>query len=77
MRPDGPEKDNTRKGALFLKRILESNSPRSMSMSAGKSFPWHFAEGFVNLANGHLIKGAKAFLSPIKVPKLPKEENAQ
>ena len=72
--PDGPEKDNTRKGALFLKRILESNSLRSMSMSAGKSFPWNFAEGFVNLANGRLIKGAKAFLSPIKTPKLPKEE---
>ncbi|MBR3099347.1 MAG: glycoside hydrolase family 3 C-terminal domain-containing protein [Clostridia bacterium] len=72
--PDGPEKDNTRKGALFLKRILESNSLRSMSMSAGKSFPWNFAEGFVNLANGRLIKGAKAFLSPIKTPTLPKEE---
>ena len=72
--PDGPEKENTRKGALFLKRILESNSLRSMSMSAGKSFPWNFAEGFVNLANGRLIKGAKAFLSPIKTPKLPKEE---
>lgn len=72
--PDGPEKENARKGALFLKRILESNSLRSMSMSAGKSFPWNFAEGFVNLANGHLIKGAKAFLSPIQVPKLPKEE---
>ena len=75
--PDGPEKENMRKGALFLKRILESNSLRSMSMSSGKSFPWNFAEGFVHLANGHLIKGAKAFLSPIKAPKLPKEENAK
>ena len=33
---DGPEKDNRKKGALFLKRILESNSLRSMSMSAGE-----------------------------------------
>ena len=73
--PDGPDKENARKGAVFLKRILESNSLRSMSMSAGKSFPWNFAKGFVNLANGHLIKGAKAFLSPVKVPKLPKEES--
>ncbi|MBQ8160388.1 MAG: glycoside hydrolase family 3 C-terminal domain-containing protein [Clostridia bacterium] len=72
--PDGPEKDNMRKGALFLQRILESNSLRSMSMSAGKSFPWNFAEGFMHLSNGHLLRGVKAFLSPIKAPRLPKEE---
>ena len=72
--PDGPEKDNKRKGALFLKRILESNSPRSMSMSAGKSMPYNFAQGFVELTNGHLIRGAKCFLSTINVPELPKEE---
>lgn len=73
--PDGPEKENARKGALFLKRILESNSLRSMSMSAGQSMPWHFANGFMELTNGHLIKGAKCFMTPIQVPKLPKEEN--
>lgn len=75
--PDGPEKENARKGALFLKRILESNSLRSMSMSAGQSMPWHVANGMMEMANGHLIKGLKCFLSPVKVPKLPKEENAQ
>ena len=75
--PDGPEKENARKGALFLKRILESNSLRSMSMSAGQSMPWHVANGMMEMANGHLIKGIKCFLSPVKVPKLPKEENAQ
>ncbi len=73
--PDGPEKENKRKGARFLRRILESNSPRSMSMTAGKSMPYNFAEGFVELANGHLIKGALCFTRRIKVPKLPKEEN--
>jgi len=71
---DGPEKDNKRKGALFLRRILESNSLRSMSMTAGKSFPYNFAQGFVELTNGHLLKGAAFFLKKIKVPKLPKEE---
>ncbi len=71
--PEGPEKENTRKGALFMKRILESGSLRSMSMSAGKSFQWNFAEGFVNLANGHLLKGAFCFLRRIKVPPLPRE----
>jgi len=72
--PEGPERDNKAKGAQFLRRILESNSPRSMSMTAGKSFPYNFAEGFVELTNGHLIRGAACFLKKIKAPKLPKEE---
>jgi len=46
-----------------------------MSMSAGDSFPYNYAEGFAALANGHIIKGLKSFLTPIKVPKLPKEHN--
>ena len=71
---DGAEKDNKRKGAQFLHRILESNSPRSMSMTAGQSMPYNFAQGFVELTNGHLIKGARCFMKKIKVPKLPKEE---
>ena len=71
---DGPEKDNQVKGARFLRRILESNSLRSMSMSAGQSMPWHVAVGMKEMANGHLVKSIKSFLSPVKVPKLPKEE---
>lgn len=63
---DGPEKDNRKKGALFLKRILESNSLRSMSMSAGLSFPYNFAIGFMEMGNGHPIKGFKAFASKIE-----------
>ena len=73
--PDGPEKDNKKKGAFFLRRILESNSPRSMSMTAGKSMPYNFAQGFVELTNGHLLKGARCFMTKIDVPKLPKEKN--
>ena len=72
--PDGPEKDNKRKGAQFLRRILESNSLRSMSMTAGKSMPWNFAQGFVELTNGHLFKGIRCFTKKINVPKLPKED---
>lgn len=73
--PEGAERDNKIKGAIFLKRILESNSIITMSMSAGKSCPYNFAQGFVNMANGHLIKGIKCFCTKIKVPKLPKQEN--
>lgn len=72
--PDGPEKENARKGALFLKRILESNSLRSMSMSAGQSMPWHVANGMMEMTNGHLIRGIRCFLSPVKVPPLPRNE---
>ena len=72
---EGIEKDNKIKGAMFLKRILESNSIITMSMSAGKSMPYHFAKGFVDLSNGHLIKGIKDFTSPIKVDVLPKYTN--
>lgn len=72
--PKGAERDNKIKGAMFLKRILESNSIITMSMSAGKSCPYNFAQGFVNLANGHLIKGIKCFCTKIKVPLLPKDK---
>ena len=71
--PEGLEKDNRIKGALFLSRILESNSLRSMSMSASKSFPYNFALGFMEMANGHIIKGIKHFLTKIEAPELPKE----
>ena len=72
--PEGPERDNRLKGATFLKRVLVTNSLRSMSMSAGKSFPYNVATGFMEMANGRLLKGIKAFLTPVKAPKLPKEE---
>ena len=72
--PEGAERDNKIKGALFLKRILESNSIRSMSMSAGQSCPYNFAQGFMHFANGRLFSGVKCFCTKIKVPKLPKDE---
>ncbi len=70
--PEGVERDNKIKGAMFLKRILESNSLISMSMCAAKSMPYNFALGFMHLTNGHLIKGIKCFCTKIKVPALPK-----
>ena len=72
--PDGPEKENALKGALFLKRIYESNSLRSMSMCAGDKMPFNVAEGFAAIANGHLLRGTRCLLRKIKVPKLPKSD---
>lgn len=74
--PKGPEKENARKGALFLRRVLENNCLRSMSMSSGGSLPWHVARGMMEVANGHLLRGIRCFLSPIRVPPLPKEERS-
>ena len=71
--PEGPERDNKVKGARFMRRILESNSLISMSMCAGKAFPYNYAVGFAELANGRLIRGIRAFMSPARVPPLPKE----
>lgn len=73
--PEGSERDNKIKGAIFLKRILESNSLISLSMSSSGSFPYNFALGFKELSNGHLIKGIKEFLGKIKAPELPKNKN--
>ena len=75
--PEGAERDNKIKGAMFLKRILESNSIITMSMSAGKSCPYHFAKGFVDLANGRIIKGIKDFCSSVKTAALPKNEDKE
>jgi beta-glucosidase len=72
--PAGPERDNAIKGAFFMKRIMDSNSPRSLSMCAGNQMPYNFAQGFAELTNGHLFKGIRCFMTKIKVPKLPKEE---
>lgn len=73
--PEGVERDNKIKGAIFLKRILESNSIITMSMSAGRSCPYNFAKGFVDMANGHIFKGIKDFCTPIKASALPKDKN--
>ncbi len=72
--PEGPERDNALKGAFFMKRIMDSNSPRSLSMCAGRQMPYNYAQGFAELTNGHLFKGIRCFIKKIDVPKLPKEE---
>ena len=72
--PQGPERDNRLKGAYFLKKNMESNTLRSMSMCAGSTLPYNFALGLVETANGRIFKAIRYFLSPIRVPKLPKDE---
>ena len=72
--PESIEKENMIKGALSLHKMLETNSLITMTMSAGNSFPYNFAEGFMNFSNFHIIKGIKNFTTKIDAPKLPDEE---
>ena len=72
--PEGAERDNKIKGAIFLERILDSNSIITMSMSAGASCPYNMAEMFVYLANGKIFKGLKCLCCGIKAPPLPKDK---
>lgn len=72
--PKGEERNNRLKGAIFLRRILESNTLISMSMSSGKTFPYNFAEAFMYIANGNLIKGIKCFCKKIQISELPKDK---
>ncbi|MGN1025941.1 MAG: beta-glucosidase [Faecousia sp.] len=75
--PEGVERDNKIKGAQFLRRILESNSIRSMSMTSGKNLPYNFANGFMELTNGHWLRGVRCFCTPVKVPQLPKHDTSK
>ncbi len=65
----GPKKDNRIKGALFLKRIFNSNSFICMSNSSAKQLTYNIANGIVLLANGHVFKGIKSIFTRIKLPK--------
>ena len=69
--PDGIEKENKLKGAEMLTVILDSNSIISLSMCSSGGFPYNFACGFRDLANGHLFKGIGQFMKKIKAPELP------
>ena len=71
---DGVEKSNNLKEAFFLRRVLESNSLRSMSMTSRGALPFNRAQGLAEISNGHILKGAALFLKKIKVPELPKDE---
>lgn len=65
----GPKKDNRIKGALFLKRIFNSNSFICMSNSSAKQLTYNITNGIVLLANGHVFKGIKSIFTRIKLPK--------
>ena len=57
--PDSIERDTRIKNTYFVVRLMPKNTIRSMCMSSGGKLQYNIAEGLVNMANGHLIKGLK------------------
>ncbi len=60
--PDSLERNTRMKNAYFVVRMMPSNSIRSMCMSSSGKLPYQIATGFVEMANGHLLKGMKVIL---------------
>lgn len=71
--PDSPARDACLKNTHFVVRMMPYNSVRSMCMSSGGQFAYHTAVGFVELANGHLIRAIRAFLEKEKTIPLPRD----
>jgi Beta-glucosidase-related glycosidases len=71
--PIGVDRDNALKGALFLGHILDTNSLRSLSMSAGPTMPLNLAEGLVAIANGRILSGLRHIALKVEAPRLPKD----
>ena len=73
--PDSLERDTRLKNSYFVVKLMPYNSIRSMCMSSGGQFTYNTAVGFVEMANGHLIRGLKAFLKKEIITQLPKDQS--
>ncbi|MBQ7389652.1 MAG: glycoside hydrolase family 3 C-terminal domain-containing protein [Clostridia bacterium] len=71
--PEGKERDNRIKGAIFKGRAMRSGSILTNSMTSSGQFPYNLAEGLVHMANGKIFKGLGCMMKKIDTPKLPKE----
>ncbi|SET03992.1 glycoside hydrolase family 3 C-terminal domain-containing protein [Paenibacillus sp. NFR01] len=71
--PDSLERDTRLKNSHFVVKMMPYNSIRSMCMSSGGKFTYQTAIGFVELANGNLIRGLKTLLKKEKPLPLPGE----
>lgn len=65
--PEGRERTDRIKGAHFLRHVLCSGTLLSMSMSAGKVFPYRLACALATLANGHPLRAIGTCLCPPRV----------
>lgn len=71
--PEGAERENAIKGALFLKRLFDTGCMRNCAFSAGRLLPHHVAEAAVHLANGRILRAIARLCRPYRAPRLPKD----
>lgn len=74
--PPGPRRDNRIKNALFLRLMFDSNSLRSLSVSSSGMFPYQVAQGFAEIANGHVLRGIARMCRKYRAPKLPGKQRS-
>lgn len=70
--PEGFERNNRIKNAQFMRLIFDSNSLRSLAVSSSGMFPYNFAQGFMEISNGHILRGVSLLCKKYKAPKLPR-----
>lgn len=58
--PDGPEKEREKKAGLFVYKMMNNNSLRSLCFSSSGGFPYNVAVGIKHLCNWKIAKGLKA-----------------
>ena len=75
--PEGTERDNRIKGAVFYRRMIEMNTLNGMSMGSGGMLPYHIAQGLVSIANGKILRGLWRMLRPIRLPKDARTKKAR
>ena len=56
--PEGEEKLSKLKGAVFLKRIIDTSSLLSLVMNSGGAFPYEAAQYMLGVANGEIDPSA-------------------
>ena len=69
-KPEGPDRDNHLKSAMFLQRTFDRSTPISMCTASNGAMPLKIAELFVDVANGHILKGISRLFTRYNVPPL-------
>jgi beta-glucosidase len=63
--PDTLARDAQLMNTYFVVRMMPANAIRSLCMSSSGRLSYNTARGFVEIANGHFIRGLRACLPPI------------
>ncbi len=64
---DGLEKERMKKAGIFMYKLMSYNSLRSLSFSSSGKLQYNVAEGILEFANGHPLKGIRKMLKKYKI----------